>query len=209
MRTILVKKMLKFVSILLLNIIGLNVFSQDNPEFPYEFISICGDMYYEFNKKEGPDVNMLNESIRKLQKYAVDEESIYSDLYISLLNSIIYGNNRTEYALRSIVNVMDLAINKYDMYFASPYWHLILGEILIKYYDYEKALGEFIVMKELHLSKISFDDENEKQLLRVLYSEEPTRLADFYIAYCTDEINETNINIEEFKKRYHDFWKIK
>jgi tetratricopeptide (TPR) repeat protein len=187
----------------------MNVFSQDNLEFPYEFISICGDMYYEFNKNNGPDVNMLNETIKNLQKCASEENLMYNDLYVSLLNSIIYVNSRTDYALKSIVNLMDLAINKYNMYFASPYWHLILGEILIRYGDYEKALGEFIIMKELHLSKISFDSEDEKRLLRVLYSEEPTRLADFYIAYCTDEINTTNVNMEGFKKMYYDFWRIK
>ncbi|GHU21329.1 hypothetical protein FACS1894172_14580 [Spirochaetia bacterium] len=85
----------------------------------------------------------------------------------------------------------------------------MLGALFLRYGDYENALNTFKDMKNFHLEKISYDSEEEKEFLRVRYSDEPTRLADYYIAYCNDTIDNTNINIQIFEQKYPDFWRIK
>jgi hypothetical protein len=202
-------KLMFYVFILLFSIIRIELFAQDNSEFPYEFVSISGDIYYEFNKNEGPDQKILETLNNKLIKNAQDKNSLYNDMYVSLVNSISNSNINTELAFKSILNVMELAFNKYDMYFASPYWNLMLGELFLRYGDYGNALDAFQKMKEFHLNKISFDNEEEEKLLRVQYSSEPTRLADFYIAYCNDKIKNSDTNIKIFEQIYPYFWKIK
>ncbi|GMO57144.1 MAG: hypothetical protein Ta2A_02640 [Treponemataceae bacterium] len=195
--------------VVLFFIAKIEVFAQDNSEFPYEFVSLSGDIYYEFNKNEGPDQAVLSALINKLTQHGQNKDSRYNDMYVSLLNSITYSNSNTDLAFQSILNVMQLSINKYNMYFISPYWNLMLGELFLRYADYENALGAFQDMKELHLNKISFDNEEEEKLLRVRYSDEPTRLADFYIAYCNDKIKNTNKNSKALERKYPNFWRIK
>jgi hypothetical protein len=69
------------------------------------------------------------------------------------------------------------------------------------------ALNVFQDLKEIHLND-SRNNENKIASMRIAYANEPTRIADYYIAYLKDKINDTTENIEKFKEEYPNFWRL-
>jgi hypothetical protein len=173
---------------------------------PFEFYNICGDIYTEFNKNSGPDQIILLEKINLVRNYADDKNIHGNDLFAGLLAYFIYGNNRIDLAIQALNEVISISNDKYRMVVPSLLV-LFLGECMIKYNEYESALNAFQDLKKMHLMD-SVNNKNKIAPMRIAYANEPTRIADYYIAYLNDKINSTDENIEKFKKEYPNFWRL-
>jgi vesicle coat complex subunit len=196
-----------FSFLLFINFITVGIFADNTqPTVPLEFYNICGDIYNEFNKDRGPDQIVLLEKIDLIRNHATDKNIPGNDLFAGLLAYFMYGDSRIDLAIQAIDEVMSTINDKYRM-FVSPLLFLFFGECIIKYNEYEMALNVFQNLKEIHLND-SRNNKNKIASMRIAYANEPTRIADYYIAYLKDKIDNTNENIDKFKEKYPNFWRL-
>jgi hypothetical protein len=199
--------MKKHVIILFIAVISSLAFADDTiSALPVDFINICGDIYMEFNKNDGPNSNIVNERINKTYQLALDVGSGNVALYFFLMSYFLHPRSEMNLAMEDVNEMLTLANERYHTS-APPLLYLFLGECLIRSSAYDNALNTFKILKATHLMDAG-DSESLAPNMRMAYAKDPPRMAEYYIALLTDEINKTQKNMAAFKKTHPTFYRL-
>jgi hypothetical protein len=152
---------------------------------PSEFIVNCNNLYNEFNKQEGPSSENIGNIMKNVSGKIRDKNAYNRDLYYSLLS---YSFTKEPVLQFNIMLTLGRFINDRFGETTSPLFFLYMGESLLNSGNSNMALEIFNTLKSM----------DEKSLI-----------ADYYIAYITDKLKNTNQNINKFKAGNPDFWMLK
>jgi hypothetical protein len=150
---------------------------------PNEFLSLCNDLYYQYNSTEGPSKQFFEAKLQKISDIVLDKTATNRDLYYSLL-SYAYSTKQPIIALGIITSLSKYIAENYNSN-TSPLLLLYAGESLINVGNTEAALSMFTMLKSVDRKSI---------------------IADYYISYLNDKKSMNTTSMSNFQKKNPNFW---